>query len=177
MEGIPPLQRGHNYEWPRQPPALSRAHWTLWKQALYKCFLGYITSDRLRQPLTTWLVDPTDKWEWSICIGQNKLFHKQPHHWEEYTITRGGTRQGSIFKLSGEITTTLPPGHRPADVTSQGLRAHHIKLNTKSKHAIHIDPARPPPTTLAEALPRESEHSHSAVKKLEQFPVLMYLMY
>ena len=65
---------------------------------------------------------------------------------------------------------TLPPGHQPADVTSKGLQAHHVKLNTYSTHAIHIEQAQFPPTTLAEALQRESENSYWAVEKVEQFP-------
>jgi hypothetical protein len=53
--------RFNNYEFPRQPPSLSKDHWKLWTKAIQdefeKAYSERGTQHQLRQPLWAWLED------------------------------------------------------------------------------------------------------------------------
>jgi hypothetical protein len=86
----------HHYDWPRDPPSLSKAHWDLWKKAVTKCFLRYDTDEnerKLMHPLGSWLIDPTTHWQWFYDHISNSLFTPNGDSWHQYRTTRESRHQ------------------------------------------------------------------------------------
>ncbi|MGL5936611.1 MAG: hypothetical protein ACRCZI_13435, partial [Cetobacterium sp.] len=172
---LPGIKRGerssqqlHNYSWPRQPDRLTKAHWDIWEEALNKCFGGHLEPDRLLHPLGMWKTAAKGQWEWMVSIGSATLFKKIPNGWQPHCITRGGVRPGSIFKKQGRRVNTLPPGSRPTDISTTGLRRDQIRVNTYSTDGCETE-AREEHLTLQALLDALPEHSKWAVEEMKQF--------
>jgi hypothetical protein len=134
-----------------------------------KCFLGYLEDHRLATPLGEWNSTATPHWQWVVSMRQAQLFQRCTSGWQVFAVTRGGTRQGSIFRTSGTRVVTLPPGCSPADVIGTGLQTNHIKLNTWTQQATH-QPAPPPrATTLQERLQQLPPEARWSVEEVKQF--------
>jgi hypothetical protein len=161
-------QQLHNYSWPRQPDKLTKAHWDIWEEALGKCFGGHLETNRLMHPLGMRKAAAKGQWDWMISVGSATLFKKIPNRWQPHCLTRGGVRMGSVFKQQGRKVNTLPPGSRPADISTTGLRRGQVKLNTYSTDGIESEELEEP-MTLQERLDTLPESSCWAVEEMTQF--------
>jgi hypothetical protein len=113
LAGEPSGTTWHHYNWPRNPPKLSRSHWKLWEKALHQAFTsGNTSSTSLQDPLGSWLVDPSDSWQWFYDPISNALYHKTDDDWQAYTPTSSRSTHSSrptnkAFKLNPSIF--IPP--------------------------------------------------------------------
>jgi ribonuclease HI len=100
MEGHPSCQRLTDYSWPRSPPNLSPEFWSLWQNALIRCFTSHSQPTTLRQPMGNWLIDPTTKWRWFYRAEDQSLFHHNEHGlWDHYRETIPLRRTRSTDKV------------------------------------------------------------------------------
>jgi hypothetical protein len=148
---------------------LGAAHWELWQQAMAKCFLGHLEDHRLANALGEWNLTAVPHWLWMVSVRQAQVFQRCSTGWQLFEVTRGGTRQESIFQTSGTRVGILPPGRRPADVIATGLQPNHIKLNSWAQQPTH-QPAPPPRAmTLQERLQQLPPEAGWSVEEVKQF--------
>jgi hypothetical protein len=113
LAGEPSGNTWHHYNWPRNPNKLSRSHWKLWEEALHQAFTsGNTSSTSLQDPLGSWLVDPSDSWQWFYDPISNALYHKTDDDWQAYTPTSSRSTHSTCptnkaFKLNPSIF--IPP--------------------------------------------------------------------
>jgi hypothetical protein len=149
------IQFLHQYEWPRDPPSLPKAHWDLWKKALTKCFLRHDTDEnerRLMHPLGNWLTDPTTHWKWFYDHQSESLFTPSGDSWNSYKTTRESRHHKTAIYLHVETVHNRPAEMCIACVTVR--RTGDIVLRTKSAHPITLPTTtsiQDPPITLLEA--------------------------
>jgi hypothetical protein len=87
---------------------------------------------------------------------------------ELHCHTRGKVCMESIFKQQGRSIHTLPPGSRPADISTTGLRSGQVKLNTYSTEGVEMRESDRS-TSLKELLDALRESSRWAVEAMTQF--------
>ena len=145
-----------------------QSSWDIWEEALNKCFGGHLEPERLLHPLGMWKASAKGQWEWMVSIDSATLFKKIPNRWQPHCITRGGVCPGSIFKQQGCRVNTLPPGNRPTDISTTGLRRGQVKVNTYSTDGCEAEEMEEHLTlqALLDALP---EPSKWAVEEIKQF--------
>ena len=66
-------------------------------QAMAKCFLGHLEDHQLANALGEWNSTAVPCWQWMVSVRQAQLFQRCSTGWQVFEVTRGGTRQGSIF--------------------------------------------------------------------------------
>jgi hypothetical protein len=130
LAGEPSGTTWHHYNWPRNPAELSRSHWKLWEKALHQAFTsGNTSSTSLQEPLGSWLVDPSDSWQWFYDPTSNALYHKTDDDWQAYTPTSSRSTHSSrptnkAFKLNPSIF--IPPNIRSLEpATTRPLSSLH----------------------------------------------------
>jgi ribonuclease HI len=130
LAGEPSGTTWHHYNWPRNPAELSRSHWKLWEKALHQAFTsGNTSSTSLQEPLGSWLVDPSDSWQWFYDPISNALYHKTDDDWQAYTPTSSRSTHSSrptnkAFKLNPSIF--IPPNIRSLEpATTRPLSSLH----------------------------------------------------
>ena len=121
--GVRAPQFLHNYEWPRDPPRLSKDHWDLWKKALDKCFLSNGTNEnerRLATPLGNWLINPSTHWLWYFQPTTGYLFKRDGTEYQRYETPRL-PRQNSTVAVYHNVETlqARPSDTFPACITQR----------------------------------------------------------
>jgi hypothetical protein len=109
------------FNWPRQPPTLSRSHWTLWKQALSKFVLQTEHNRRLRSPLGDWTRLST--WTWFFSPSESRLYHRDSSDkWTSFRKMPSPARrlQSLRFEPTNSLDVTPPRDLLTATTSPRG---------------------------------------------------------
>jgi hypothetical protein len=105
-----------NFEWPASPPRIPKSFWTLWQQALEKCFLQPNSPGRtIRVDLGTWLPTAFDEWQWWYCSEEDRLYTTVESRHRYYSKLPTRTRRNR-FNNNPYHTTVMPDNLLPATV-------------------------------------------------------------
>jgi hypothetical protein len=159
---------GSYYEWPRSPSSLSRAHWTLWRRALEKCFTSRART--LSTPLGSWTRAPPLKWQWHFSPREDRIYAKEGFLWRIYSrslVRTSARRGGSRYLRSDEFLHEPPPDLQLASVDKQGFHF----LCTSTCPLFGKDRPTPPlrPTTRCS---RDFEQQRSLLPAADQRAIL-----
>jgi len=129
LEGTPPLQTWHDYDWPRQQPSLSVTFWNAWKKAIAKVFVNATETTKLTNPLGEWTVDPTENWQWYYSERINRLYRKsEAATWQIFRPrSQRTTRSGNTEYISSEDDPT--EDNLPEDCTTDFLCSNKTRLD------------------------------------------------
>jgi hypothetical protein len=99
-----------DYEWPRSPPSLSRAHWNLWQQALTTALLAH-RGLQVRRRMGKWVAERVITWRTLYHTETNRLYRRKPDDsWQTFcaiATRRNVFRADALFRFS--TRTSLPP--------------------------------------------------------------------
>lgn len=115
--------------WPRRPPYLSPQAWSLWKQAIDKCFLRPHTAIReLRTQLGAWNNMATSTWKWYFSPSETRLYHVEGPFYHVYVrVTHGRTRIANArFSSLETLVHVLPPDALLASVAKYAADSFHV---------------------------------------------------
>lgn len=114
-------------QWPRQPPTLPTAWWTLWRRALTKTFLqpapqgNSLVSRQLRTPLGQWTRFHQENWHYHYTPLNRQLFTRTQTGWKVFHAAGRLRRRGSIrMTATGTTVSALPPEAIPASIFHRG---------------------------------------------------------
>jgi hypothetical protein len=115
----------------------------------------------LQEPLGSWLVDPSDSWQWFYDPISNALYHKTDDDWQAYTSTSSRSTHSSCptnkaFKLNPSIF--IPPNIRSLEpATTRPLSSLHdsdtvIFTGSAQLHQLAVQQAEEPTLQLGMTL-------------------------
>ena len=104
------------YGWPRSPTRLSAQHWTVWKEAIHRCFIGD-QPPKLWEQGGKWHRHRLHTWRWKYHTTSNRLYYTHETTSQIFQATPGrNSRLASRRFQLAPFLETPPEDSKPCTV-------------------------------------------------------------